>query len=81
MQPRAALALGAIALLSACSGQPSAEREATKTTEQSPSAGTLKAVIFEEVKPLYSKTDSGYEGFGVDGLEQIRMQSGRGQVS
>ena len=81
MQLRAALALGAIALLSACSGQPSAEREATKTTEQSSSAGTLKAVIFEEVKPLYSKTDSGYEGFGVDVLEQIRMQSGRGQVS
>ena len=81
MQLRAALALAAIALLSACSGQPSAEREATKTTEQSPAAGTLNAVIFEEVKPLYSKTDSGYEGFGVDVLEQIRMQSGRGQVS
>lgn len=41
----------------------------------------LKAVIFEEVKPLYSKTDSGYEGFGVDVLEQIRMQSGRRRVS
>ena len=81
MQLRAALALAAIALLSACSGQPSAEREATNTTEQSPAAGTLNAVIFEEVKPLYSKTDSGYEGFGVDVLEQIRMQSGRGQVS
>jgi len=41
----------------------------------------LKAVIFEEVKPLYSKTDAGYEGFGVDVLEQIRMQSGRRRVS
>lgn len=42
---------------------------------------TLKAVIFEEVKPLYTKTDAGYEGFGVDVLEQIRMQSGRRRVS
>ena len=41
----------------------------------------LKAVIFEEVKPLYTKTDAGYEGFGVDVLEQIRMQSGRRRVS
>ena len=38
-------------------------------------------MIFEEVKPLYSKTDAGYEGFGVDVLEQIRMQSGRLRVS
>ena len=42
---------------------------------------TLKAVIFEDVKPLYQKTDAGYEGFGVDVLEQIRMQSGRRKVS
>ena len=41
----------------------------------------LKAVIFEDVKPLYTKTDAGYEGFGVDVLEQIRMQSGRRRVS
>ena len=44
-----------------------------------PAAGentTLKAVIFEDFKPLYQKTDVGYEGFGVDVLEQIRMQSG-----
>ena len=27
---------------------------------------TLKAVIFEEVNPLYKKTDGGYEGLGVD---------------
>ena len=32
---------------------------------------TLKAVIFEEVNPLYRKTDVGYEGLGVDILEQI----------
>ena len=38
-------------------------------------------MIFEEVKPLYSKTESGYEGFGVDVLEQIRMQSGRRRVT
>ena len=42
---------------------------------------TLKAVIFEDVKPLYQKTDAGYEGLGVDVLEQIRMQSGRRKVS
>ena len=38
-------------------------------------------MIFEDVKPLYQKTDAGYEGFGVDVLEQIRMQSGRRKVS
>ena len=38
-------------------------------------------MIFEDVKPLYTKTDAGYEGFGVDVLEQIRMQSGRRRVS
>ena len=27
---------------------------------------TLKAVIFEDVKPLYQKTDAGYEGLGVE---------------
>ena len=42
---------------------------------------TLKAVIFEDVKPLYQKTDAGYEGFGVDVLEQIRMQSGHRKVA
>ena len=42
---------------------------------------TLKAVIFEDVKPLYQKTDAGYEGLGVDVLEQIRMQSGRRKVA
>ena len=41
---------------------------------------TLKAVIFEDVKPLYQKTDAGYEGFGVDVLEQIRMQARRRKV-
>ena len=40
----------------------------------------LKAVIFEEVKPLYQKTDAGYEGLGVDVLEQIRMQARRRKV-
>ena len=41
---------------------------------------TLKAVIFEEVKPLYQKTGAGYEGFGVDVLEQIRIQAKRRKV-
>ena len=41
---------------------------------------TLKAVIFEDVKPLYQKTDAGYEGLGVDVLEQIRMQAHRRKV-
>ena len=48
-----------------------------------PAAGkstTLKAVIFEDVKPLYQKTDAGYEGLGVDVLEQIRMQARRRKV-
>ena len=41
---------------------------------------TLKAVIFEDVKPIYQKTDAGYEGLGVDVLEQIRMQARRRKV-
>ena len=41
---------------------------------------TFKAVIFEDVKPLYQKTDAGYEGLGVDVLEQIRMQARRRKV-
>ena len=41
---------------------------------------TLKAVIFEDVKPLYQKTDAGYEGLGVVVLEQIRMQARRRKV-
>ena len=41
---------------------------------------TLKAVVFDDVKPLYQKTDSGYEGLGVDVLEQIRMQARRRKV-
>ena len=38
-------------------------------------------MIFEEVKPLYQKTDSGYEGLGVDVLEQIRIQAKRRKVA
>ena len=37
-------------------------------------------MIFEEVKPLYQKTDAGYEGLGVDVLEQIRIQAKRRRV-
>ena len=37
-------------------------------------------MIFEEVKPLYQKTDAGYEGLGVDVLEQIRIQAKRREV-
>lgn len=44
-------------------------------------SNTLKAVIFEDVKPLYQKTETGYEGFGVDVLEQIRMQANRSKVT
>ena len=40
----------------------------------------LKAVVFEDVKPLYQKTDSGYEGLGVEILEQIRTQASRGEI-
>lgn len=41
---------------------------------------TLKAVIFEEVKPLYQKSGGSFEGFGVDVLEQIRIQARRRKV-
>ena len=34
------------------------------TPQASAESTTLKAVIFEEVKPLYHKTDAGHEGLG-----------------
>ena len=37
-------------------------------------------MIFEEVKPLHHKTDAGYEGLGVDVLEQIQTQAKRRKV-
>ena len=51
------------------------------TPKASAESTTLKAVIFEEVKPLYHKTDAGYEGLGVDVLEQIRIQANRRKVT
>ena len=51
------------------------------TPQASAESTTLKAVIFEEVKPLYHKTDAGYEGLGVDVLEQIRTQAKRRKVA
>ena len=66
--------LGPVAALLALAGPvaltPNASAEST----------TLKAVIFEEVKPLHHKTDAGYEGLGVDVLEQIRIQAKRRKV-
>ena len=50
------------------------------TPQASAESTTLKAVIFQEVKPLYQKTDGGYEGLGVDVLEQIRIQTKRRKV-
>jgi polar amino acid transport system substrate-binding protein len=32
------------------------------------------------MKPMYHKTDAGYEGLGVDVLEQIRIQAKRRKV-
>ncbi len=42
---------------------------------------TLKAVIFEDVKPLYQRSGGSYEGLGVDVLEQIKNQAGYAAVS
>ena len=42
---------------------------------------TLKAVIFDQLKPLYQKSNGGYEGLGVDVLEQIRIQARRRNVT
>ena len=39
------------------------------TPQASAESTTLKAVIFEEVKPLNHKTHAGYEGLGVDVFE------------
>ena len=43
--------------------------------------GTLKAVIFDEVKPLFQTSGSTYEGLGVDVLNQIKEQAGFSSVS
>ena len=64
-------AVAAIALAAPLAIAPAATAQST----------TLKAVIFEEVKPLYQKTDGGYEGLGVDVLEQIRIQAKRRNVT
>ena len=63
-------AAAVLALVAPLAYTPTAKAEST----------TLKAVIFEEVKPLYQKTDAGYEGLGVDVLEQIRIQAKRRKV-
>ena len=71
MQLRAVLALGAIALLSACTGQPPAEPEATESTEQSSAAGTLKAVIFEDDKQRVQANGDSVEGLAIEVHNQI----------
>ena len=71
MRALLAPAVAAIALAAPLSLEPAASAQST----------TLKAVIFEEVKPLYQKTDGGYEGLGVDVLEQIRIQAKRRNVT
>ena len=81
MPVRAALALGAVALLSACSGQPSAESEAPKAPEQSSATGTLKAVIFENDKPLVQANGDSVEGLAIEVLNQIRGEAGLSEVS
>ena len=81
MPVRAALALGAVALLSACSGQPSAESEAPKAPEQSSATGTLKAVIFENDKPLVQANGDSVEGLAIEVLNQIRGEAGLSDVS
>ena len=53
---------------------------AALTPQPSAESTTLKAVIFEEVKPLHHITDAGYEGLDVDVLEQIRIQAKRRKV-
>ena len=81
MRVRAVLALGAMALLSACTGQPSAESEAPKSPEQSSATGTLKAVIFEDDKPLVQANGDSVEGLAIEVLNQIRGEAGLSEVS
>ena len=50
------------------------------TPNASAESTTFKTLIFEEVKPLHHKTDAGYEGLGVDVLEQVRIQTKRRKV-
>ena len=81
MRVRAVLALGAMALLSACAVQPSAESEAPKAPEQSSATGTLKAVIFENDKPLVQANGDSVEGLAIEVLNQIRGEAGLSDVS
>ena len=60
---------------SLCPGSPLA-----LTPAASAQSLNLKAVIFEEVKPLYQKSGGSFEGFGVDVLEQVRIQARRRKV-
>ena len=50
------------------------------TPQASMESKTLKAVFFEEVKPLYQKTDAGYEGLAIDAFEEFRIQAKRCKV-
>ncbi|MEC8731758.1 MAG: hypothetical protein VXX51_00735, partial [Cyanobacteriota bacterium] len=50
------------------------------TPHASAESTTLKAVIFEEVKPLYQKTVASYDGVGVEVVEQIRIPAKRRMV-
>lgn len=76
MRARIVPALGALALLAACSGQPEASKTSeTPKDETAAASGELKAVVMGE-KPLYQKQGDSYEGLGVDVLQQIKGEAG-----
>lgn len=78
---RAVLALTGLALVSACTGQPSAETESSKSSDQPPVTGALRAVIFEEDKPLVQASGDSFEGLAIEVLNQIRGEAGLSEVT
>ena len=76
MRARIVPALGALALLAACSGQPEASKTSETPKDETAAAnGELKAVVMGE-KPLFQKQGDSYEGLGVDVLQQIKGEAG-----
>ena len=72
--------LGAVAMLSACSGAPDNEPQSDSGGgESSNGGGNLKAVLLEG-KPFAMKKGDGFEGWSVDVINAVKDEAGLGSV-
>ena len=72
--------LGAVAMLSACSGAPDNEPQSDSGGgESSNGGGNLKAVLLEG-KPFAVKKGDGFEGWSVDVINAVKDEAGLGSV-